>query len=315
MRPERRRVSDASTKISVVIVTYNMRREAARTLFSLATPYQRRIADEDYEVIVVDNGSAEPLDHRVVEGFGPGFRYFFRETESPSPAGAVNFGVAQARHGCLGVFVDGARIVSPGLLSFARQGLAFGERAVVGALAWHLGPDYQWLSMTRGYDVAAEDELLRQCEWTTDGYRLLGVSSLAGSSAYGYFRAPAECNTLFLRRALYEELGGMDERFTSIGGGFVNGDFFRRACEAHGTELVMLLGEGSFHQLHGGASTNVTGEEREERCRSYAREYEALRGRPFAAPEKDAIYLGSLPPPAFSVLEHSVRLAAERRRT
>jgi glycosyltransferase involved in cell wall biosynthesis len=308
-------MATASMKISVVVVTYNMRREAARTLHSLATPYQRRIADEDYEVIVVDNGSTEPLDRRLVEGFGPGFRYFFREADSPSPAGAVNFGVAKARHGCLGVFVDGARIVSPGLLSFAQQGLAFGERAVVGALAWHLGPDYQWLSMAQGYDREAEDELLCQCEWTTDGYRLFAVSSLAGSSAYGYFRAPAECNTLFLRRALYEELGGMDEGFTSVGGGFVNGDFFRRACDAPGTELVMLLGEGSFHQVHGGASTNVTGEEREQRCQWYAREYEALRGRPFSPPEKDAIYLGTLPPPAFPVLEHSVRLAAERRRT
>jgi glycosyltransferase involved in cell wall biosynthesis len=302
-------------KISVVIVSYNMRREAVRTLYSLATPYQRRVREDDYEVIVVDNGSAEPLDRRVVEGFGPGFRYFFRETDSASPAGAVNFGVAKARHDGIGVFVDGARIVSPGLLSFAQRGLAIGERAVVGALAWHLGPDYQWLSMTRGYDRDVEDELLRQCQWTTDGYRLFSVSSLAGSSAYGYFRAPAECNTLFLRRALYDELGGMDERFTSIGGGFVNGDFFRRACGAPATELVMLLGEGSFHQLHGGAATNATGAEREERLTCYAREYEALRGEPFAPPEKDAIYLGSLPPPAFAVLEHSIGQAAQRMRT
>jgi glycosyltransferase involved in cell wall biosynthesis len=302
-------------KISVVVVSYNMRREAVRTLFSLATPYQRRIADEDYEVIVVDNGSPEPLDRAVVEAFGPGFRYFFRETSSSSPAGAMNFGVALARHDCVGVLVDGARIVSPGLLSFARQGLAIGERAVVGALAWHLGPDYQWLSMSRGYDREAEDELLRQCEWTAGGYRLFSVSSLAGSSAYGYFRAPAECNTLFLRRALYEELGGMDERFTSIGGGLVNCDFFLRACEARETELVMLLGEGSFHQLHGGASTNVTGEERERRFQCYAREYEAIRGKPFAPPDKEAIYLGSLPPEAFAVLEHSVRQAAPGKRT
>jgi glycosyltransferase involved in cell wall biosynthesis len=298
-------------KISVVVVSYNMRREAARTLFSLATPYQRRIAGEDYEVIVVDNGSAEPLDRGLIESFGPGFRYFFRETDSASPAGAVNFGVAKARHECIGVFVDGARIVTPGLLFFARQGLAISERAVVGALGWHLGPDYQWLSMTRGYDREAEDELLRRSEWTTDGYRLFSISSLAGSSRYGYFRTPGECNTLFLRRALYEELGGMDEHFTSIGGGLVNCDFFRRACEARETELVMLLGEGSFHQLHGGASTNVTGEERERRMLSYAHEYEALRGKPFESPEKDAIYLGSLPPAGFDVLEYSIRQAAE----
>ena len=107
----------------------------------------------------------------------------------------------------------------------------------------------------------------------------------------------------------------MDERFTSLGGGLVNGDLFRRACKAQGTELVMLLGEGSFHQLHGGASTNVTGEERERRMQGYMREYETIRGKPFAPPEKDAIYLGSLPPPAFAVLEHSVRQAAPGKQT
>ena len=44
--------------LTVVVVFYNMRREAARTLHSLSRSYQRHVQDLDYEVLVIDNGSA-----------------------------------------------------------------------------------------------------------------------------------------------------------------------------------------------------------------------------------------------------------------
>ncbi|MBV9065146.1 MAG: glycosyltransferase, partial [Methylobacteriaceae bacterium] len=44
-------------QISVIVVVYNIPREAPRTLYSLSAAYQQNIAAEDYEVIVVDNGS------------------------------------------------------------------------------------------------------------------------------------------------------------------------------------------------------------------------------------------------------------------
>ena len=42
-------------KLSVVVVSYNMRREAVRTLYSLTTNFQKDIEEYDYEVIVVVN--------------------------------------------------------------------------------------------------------------------------------------------------------------------------------------------------------------------------------------------------------------------
>ena len=50
--------------VSVVVVVYNMAREAPRTLYSLSAAYQRDISAEDYEVIVVDNGSTPAFDAR-----------------------------------------------------------------------------------------------------------------------------------------------------------------------------------------------------------------------------------------------------------
>jgi len=51
-------------KLSVVVVVHNIPREASRTLYSLSPHYQRHIAAQDYEVIVVDNGSTPPFDAR-----------------------------------------------------------------------------------------------------------------------------------------------------------------------------------------------------------------------------------------------------------
>ena len=43
--------------VSVIVVVFNIPREAPRTLYSLSAEYQRDIAADDYEVIVVDDGS------------------------------------------------------------------------------------------------------------------------------------------------------------------------------------------------------------------------------------------------------------------
>jgi len=53
-------------KLSVVIATYEMRREASRTLMSVLPPCQREIQNIDYEIIVIDNGSSEPLDLQLL---------------------------------------------------------------------------------------------------------------------------------------------------------------------------------------------------------------------------------------------------------
>jgi glycosyltransferase involved in cell wall biosynthesis len=62
--------------VSVVVVVFNMAREAPRTLLSLSAKYQRDIAAEDYEVLVVDNGSTPALDKTVIDSLEGNFRLF-----------------------------------------------------------------------------------------------------------------------------------------------------------------------------------------------------------------------------------------------
>ena len=288
--------------VSVVVVVHNMAREAPRTLHSLSASYQRHIDAEDYEVIVVDNGSVPPLDFEVLNGLAGNFRMIRMDPSHPSPVRAVNRGLAEARGQIIGVMIDGARMVTPGLLHFARHGARLYDRAVVAALTWHLGFDMQGWAIEAGYNKDREDRLLAAIEWPTDGYRLFEIATLAGSSTDGWFLPISESNALFLRRETWDSLGGLDERFDLPGGGLVNLDTWRRALELPGAEQVILLGEGTFHQLHGGIATNATPQSLSDSLEGWGAQYQAIRGRSWQTPGQGnaPTYLGTLPRPALA---------------
>jgi hypothetical protein len=210
---------------------------------------------------------------------------------------AVNRGLAEARGDVIGVMIDGARMVTPGLLHFARTGARLYARTVLATLTWHLGFDMQWAAIDAGYDRAQEDALLASIGWSEDGYRLFDIATLAGSSADGWFLPISESNALFLGRASWEMLGGLDERFDRPGGGLVNLDTYRRALELPDAELALLLGEGTFHQMHGGMATNAKRAAFKEALGDWLGQYKAIRGQDWATPRPrhDPTYLGRLP--------------------
>ena len=268
-----------------------MARELPRTLRSLAPTYQRGIAADDYEVIVVDNGSPEPLDPAIVDGFGGRIRTARVDPAPHYPAPAANLGLSLAEGELVGLLVDGARMASPGLLAHARVGSRLAPRPVVATLGWHLGPARHSEAETTGWDREAEDRLLAGLGWEEDGYCLFGASTLAASSARGPFAPMGESNALFMPRDLWAEVGGLDPAFDLLGGGLSNHDLYRRACEHPGVRLVVLLGEGTFHQTHGGAATSgrIGWDEMHA-------QYVALRGRPYRPPEAERIYVGRVHP-------------------
>ena len=295
--------------VSVVVVVYNMAREAPRTLHSLSAAYQRHIDPDDYEVIVVDNGSNPPFDPEILGGLSGNFRLIRIDHASPSPAQAVNRGIREARGEVIGVMIDGARIVTPGLLHFARHGAWLYDRTVVASLTWHLGFDDQQFALESGHDKDREDALLKSIDWPADGYRLFEIGTLDGSSSNGWWLPIYESNALFLRQETWEMLEGFDERFDLPGGGLVNLETYRRALELPNTELVVLLGEGSFHQIHGGVTTNANIDLFPEALQRFIHQYETIRGRPWASPvQPKPTYLGTLPHQA---LPHLLRLALD----
>ena len=62
-----------------------------------------------------------------------------------------------------------------------------------------------------------------------------------------------------------------------------------------GVVPVQLIGEGSFHQLHGGTTTNVPMEKRRAQTEAYRQQYLAIRQSDVLMTSKDVHYLGHQP--------------------
>lgn len=273
-------VVTGTPEISIIVNFYNMRREAERTLTSLSRAYQRGVESRAYEVICVDNGSNPPLDEAWVRSFGPEFQLVRAATPSPSPCAAINAAAAEAKGRHLAIMIDGAHVLTPGVLSEAFDAIDGDKEAVVALRHWFVGGDQRWLAEI-GYTRQAEDILFAKIAWPSDGYELFRIGTPIAESPNTWFDGLSESNCLFLPAALYLRLGGMSEGFSEPGGGYANLDLFKRAVDASPGGVVCLIGEASFHQFHHGATTNVSDAEKDRRVRGYHQNYHALRGEAF----------------------------------
>ena len=284
--------------LSIVVVAFNIPRELPRTLVSLSVGYQRGVAANDYEVLVVDNGSTPAIDEAVFAGLQGQFRLVRIDDAPVSPAYAANIGLKEAQGDSIGVLIDGARLVSPGFVRFALAGSRMSPRSAIVTLGWYLGYDFQQHALQSGWTRADEDALLQIIDWPHDGYRLFEIATMDESSVDGWFEPLFESNALFLPRGAWNELAGFDERFTSAGGGLVNHDTFRRAAQLAELEWAILVGEATFHQVHHGISTNATLGDHEQLMQVWTQEYRDIRECEVELVElPNPVLLGSLPPP------------------
>ena len=289
--------------LSVVVISYNMARELPRTLFTLSPQFQIGIEEDEYEIILVDNGSSQPFDEAEYQRIAPNIKVVRYEPAKVSPVDAINHGLALAKGAYTCVMIDGARMASPGLLANALKALSFSRETVVGAVAFHLGPDVQMKSILSGYNQVVENGLLKSIPWRRQGYRLFDISVFAGSSQDGWFTLPAETNALFMSNAMWSDLSGFDPQFVSPGGGLANLDIWKRACVHPQSDVVLLAGEATFHQFHGGVATNS----KERKFELFKEEYLEIRGKNYARPDVPFRIFGSFRQEHQSSLSASIR--------
>ena len=241
-----------------MVVFYNMRREAARTLQALSRGYQEDIDDVSYEVIVVENGSDtdQRLGAEFVASLRPRVPLPRPGRRRPPLAG----GRAQPRHpggprASFALMIDGAHVRHPRCPPLRpRRAGAPTRPAIVATQQWYVGPGQQGDAMDDGYDQDYEDRLFERIRWPNAGYRLFEIGHFVGDR--DWFDGLWESNCMFVERPQLEQVGGFDERFSMAGGGYANLELYERLGSSPDVRVATIIGEGSFHQVHGGTTTN-----------------------------------------------------------
>jgi glycosyltransferase involved in cell wall biosynthesis len=279
------------SSVTLIVCHFEIPRELPRTIFSLSPKFQQDVTGLDYEVLVVDNGSKSKLDLSFAREWDLNIRGLSFSDPNPSPVEALNFAVSQTDSEFIGIFIDGARIASPRLIATALEALQTSRRAVVGCRGRYLGPDFQMKSVKNGYNKAVEDAELARINWQEQGYKLFEISVPDESAGESILDIPSESNALFMSRNLWNEIGGYNTRFRSPGGGYANLELWSRLTTAPEVRTVLLIGESTFHQLHGGVATNAKDDSAQERMHN---EYRRICGHSYTRPQVSPVYYGSL---------------------
>src|SRR5690606_30242918 len=137
------------------------------------------------------------------------------------------------------LMIDGAHVVTPGVLHYGLVGLRTYEPAVVSTQQWYVGPGQQGESMFEGYDQTVEDRLFDNIEWPVDGYRLFDISHFIGER--DWLDGMWESNCLFAPRSLLQQVGGFDESFDMPGGEYANLDIYERLASTPGVHFTTIL--------------------------------------------------------------------------
>jgi hypothetical protein len=204
----------------------------------------------------------------------------------------MNVGIEVAKAENVVCMIDGARILSPGVLAKMIKAESLFEKPFVQTIAMHIGDKFQNDSVLEGYNQTVEDKLIATIDWQQDGYQLFNISCLACSSMNGFLNPISESNCFSIAKDKLIAIGGFDESFRTKGGGIVNHDVLNRILQDPLVQPVMLLGEANFHQFHGGIATNVSSAEHP--MKDFLNEYYELRGKPYTAIVRQPFYFGDV---------------------
>jgi cephalosporin hydroxylase len=148
--------------------------------------------------------------------------------------------------------------------------------------------------MANGYDQEYEDRLFTAIGWPQAGHRLFEIGHFVGDR--DWFDGVWESNCMFVPRSVLAQVGSFDETFSTAGGGYANLELYERLGASPDITVCTIMGEGSFHQTHGGTTTNqIDAAERRSRVFGYSQDYARLRGRFFRGPGKPLHYVGRMP--------------------
>ena len=299
-------------KLSVLLIVYKMPRQALNTLYSLSARHQKNVRESDYEILVVENESSHNLEEADVMAVGGNIRYFRRQESSASPCRAINFGLQRCQGKSICLMIDGARMVTPRIIEYALLAQHADADSLLAVPGYNLGPAEHQFHLDVGYNEAIEKKLLAQIHWQQNGYRLFDIANISGANDKGIFHPLLECNCMFSSAKNFERIGGANEAFDLPGGGSINLHMFRQLGLLKQARLYFVApGEGSFHQFHGGITTQQAAD-REEVLESHRKQLHSYWEGGFHAMRREPILLGAVGSHAQRFLHQSALMAKKR---
>ena len=301
----------ATPALSLIVIAYRMSTQLQRTLQTLTAEYQRGVSARDYEVIVVENNSSDELSPAQVQQLPSNFRYFLRQEPGHSPVPAINFAFEHCRGDAVGLILDGARMASPGVVRTALDAFTLSKNALVVVPGYHLGEQEQHLHESDAQAMTEEQRLMASIDWHHNGYELFTISSFSGANRRGYLQPIMECNCVFASAENYRSIGYADARFTMPGGGSINLHIYRSLGMLPDTRVIVVPGEGSFHQFHGGVTTSSYAD-RQAEIERHRVQLHKLWPDGFHSLRRQPTLLGEVPEQAFRFLEESLQRSRNR---
>ncbi len=299
--------------LSVLVIGYQMAIQLENTLYTLSVNYQQEVNANDYEVIVVENESDNNMPDEVVAKLPPNFHFHRRPNTSVSPVPAIEFGLTQCRGKYLGVIIDGAQMLTPKVLKYVLMACRVSEQPLIAVPGYHLGTSQQHEVTNSSELMRQQTEFLSNNDWQGDGYLLFQWACFSPGNRHGYLHPLMECNAFFCSTRAFLDIGGADYRFQYPGGGAINLHVYRKLGLMKKTRLFLLPGEGTFHQCHGGVTTDkrvdIT-----EKLAKFREQLQEIWGQNFHALRREPMLLGTMNEQSYPFLITSCRKAKNRHR-
>lgn len=297
--------------LSIIVIAFKMPSQAYNTLYSLSSQHQILADERDYEIIVVENQSPEMLCPEKIGKLGENIQYFSREEKGVSPVSSINFAFDHCRGKNIALLIDGARMVTPGLVNNILSVYRANERSVIGVPGYQLGDIHHNQLEDPVESLTHETALLKSIAWPSDGYELFNIACLSNANRFGYLHPLMESNCIVAPYNFYRQIGFADSRFTLPGGGAVNLHLWRSLGLIENSQLYILPGEGNFHQYHGGVTTSESYFEGNLKSEIKS-QLDAIWNEDFHALRREPILFGKISSAALPYLKYSSECALNR---
>jgi hypothetical protein len=291
-----------SPRLSVLMLVHESSRQAENSLSSVLAPYQEE-TDGGVELVVVETASRDVLGETRARAHGDGIRYFGMDVGS-TRIDAMTVGLGECRGELVGLFMDGAHILSPRAIDTATRAANLCERPLI------VIPEYRFDEASVPGSHRSDDELawLERVNWKKDSHQLFDAARLGPANPTGFLGPLLGAAGLFAKREQFATLSTPSPLLDVPGGYALRLSIYTQLARVPGTRLIVLAGEGAFRQHH--AELDAAGCRHAEESPQNLLVSAVLPIQNYSPVFREPLIFGAVASPAQRFLVHSAEAAA-----